>query len=85
MFYELPKEIQDIIFYLDPTKKELFDKVVHQINFIPVLEHLIGTYEFFTHFKCTKKIQKERIQKIKLDAWRRYRQKTLKIGRSWSI
>lgn len=40
MFFDLPKEIQEKIFELEPTKREKMDWVIHQINIIPVLEQL---------------------------------------------
>jgi hypothetical protein len=36
-----PIEIKRIIFEFDPTKKEVFDKVVHQINFAPCLDRIL--------------------------------------------
>lgn len=38
--FGLPNEIESKIFMFDPTKKELFDKTVHQLNMIPVLSQL---------------------------------------------
>lgn len=49
MFFEIfktrmerfPKEVQILIFEFDRTKREKMDKVVHQINFIPVLQNIL--------------------------------------------
>lgn len=35
-----PEDIKRLVFLFDPTRKDLFDQVIHQINFIPVLFHL---------------------------------------------
>lgn len=40
MWSEIPEEIKIQIFLFDQTRKDLFDQVVHQIRFIPVLFHL---------------------------------------------
>lgn len=47
-----PVEIKRMIFEFDPTKREAFDKVVHQINFIHVLEDLRDKKKCFStwHF-----------------------------------
>lgn len=47
MFENLPKEIQDQIFMYDRTKTERFDKVIHQIRFIPILDQLEAKYFFY--------------------------------------
>lgn len=36
-----PTEVQTLIFEFDNTERERFDKVVHQIRFIPVLQNIL--------------------------------------------
>lgn len=37
MFFSLPEEIRLKIYSYDSTVKEMFDRVIHQIKFIPVI------------------------------------------------
>lgn len=40
MFYDLPQEIQGEIFQFDPMKREMWDRVIHEIQMIPVMDQL---------------------------------------------
>ena len=39
-FFALPEETRIQIYLFDPTKKEVFDKTIHQLNFILVMSQL---------------------------------------------
>lgn len=39
-FKKLPEEIKTLIFEFDSTEKEKFDRVIHQLQYIPVLQQL---------------------------------------------
>ena len=54
MFYQLPVELRTKIFLFDRTRKELFDKVIHQIELIPVLDQILSHSNFYGNLKSTK-------------------------------
>jgi hypothetical protein len=78
----LPDEIQFMIWSFDPTGKELFDKTLHQIQFIPVLQEI--KYYFYTNetnwrkdiydFKKAFHNPTWIVHMIRNDNWKRFRQ-----------
>lgn len=48
MFYALPQELQNKILCYDPTKKESFNQVLHQIKMIPVFYQMKVKIEWFS-------------------------------------
>lgn len=39
--FQLPSDVKTMIFEYDTTGREMFDKTIHQINFIPVLHCIV--------------------------------------------
>lgn len=83
----MPREIKTEIFLFDRTGKEIFDKVVHHIRFMPVLFHLLVCVEvgedgwretIFLLYKRFRITETWLVDLNRRQKWNQFKQTTLK-------